>query len=145
MHQLTDSVAELSFMQSKAELKLFIISLFSVQFFFHVFASIYIQIISYFQLTLNLNHLSPRLLSSFSLDTWLMVFLVSLSVLGYSILKKVKDFPLYLLIAYPAILITLSLARDVSSFQIILLSLLSYALSLQFNYRKIKQIECSQA
>jgi len=145
MHQVTDSAAELSFMESKTGLKLFIISLFSVQFFFHLFASIYIQIVLYFQLTLNINTLSPRVLSSFALDTWLIVFLVSLSLLGYSILKKVKDFPLYLLIAYPAILITLSLARDVSSFQIILLSLLSCALALQFNYRKIKQIECSQA
>lgn len=145
MHQLTDSVAELSFMESKTGLKIFIISLFSVQFFFHVFALLYIQIISNFQLALNFNASNPRLLSTFALDVWIIVFLVSLSLVGYSILKKVKEFSLYLLIAYPTMLITLSLVRDVSPFQVLILSLLSCAIVIRFNYQKIKQLECSQA
>lgn len=144
MYKLTETNTERSFMESKTSLKSFIIGLVSVQFVFHVFASIYSQIIPYFQLTSNLSALSPRLLSSFALDTWLIVFLVSLTVLGYSTLKKVKDFSLYLLIFYPVILITLSLVRDVSSFQIILFSLLSCAAVLQFSYQKIKQLEYLQ-
>jgi hypothetical protein len=144
MYKQTETNTEISFMESKTGLNSFIICLVSIQFVFHLLASIYSQIIPYFQLTSNLNALNPRLLSSFALDTWLIVFLVSFSVLGYSILKKVKDFSLYLLIVYPAILITLSLVRNVSSLQIILFSLLSCAAILQFSYQKIKQLEYSQ-
>lgn len=143
MHKLTDTT-ELSFIESKTGLKSFIISLFSVQFIFHVIASIYIQIISYFQPTIHLHALNPRLLSSFALDTWLIIFLVSLSVLGYSILKKVNHFPLYLLIVYPTILILLSSVRDVSLFQALIFSLLSCTVILQFSYQKVKQLEYSQ-
>jgi hypothetical protein len=131
-------------MESKTGLKSFLIGLVSIQFTFHLLASTYSQIVPYFQLTSNLNALNPRLLGSFALDTWLIVFLVSLSLVGYSVLNKVKDFSLYLLIFYPAILITLSLFRDVSSLQIILFSLLSCAIILQFSYQKIKQLEYSQ-
>lgn len=144
MYKLTDTAIAPSFMESKIGLKPFIISLFSIQFIFHVSASIYIQIISYFQLDLNLYTLSPRLLSSFALDTWLIVFLVSFSVVGYSILKKVKDFSIYMLIGYPATLVLLSLIRDVSLFQTIIFSFLSSVIVLQFSYQKIKQIEYSQ-
>ena len=144
MYKLTETNTELSFVESKTGLKSFLIGLVSVQIFFHLFASIYSQIVPYFQLTLNINALNPRLLSSFALDTWLIVFLVSLSLVGYSILKKVKEFSLYLLIIYPVILITLSLVRDVSSLQIILFSLLFCAIILQFSYQKIKQLEYSQ-
>lgn len=143
MHKLADTT-ELSLLETKMGLKLFIISLFSVQLFFHVSASIYIQMISYFQLTSHLKALSPRLLSSFALDTWLIIFLVSFSLIGYSILKKVNHFPLYLLIFYPTILILLSSVRDVSSFQVIIFSLLSCAVVLQFSYQKVKQLEYSQ-
>jgi hypothetical protein len=144
MYKLTETNKELSFMESKTGLKSFLIGLVSIQFTFHLLASTYSQIVPYFQLTSNLNALNPRLLGSFALDTWLIVFLVSLSLVGYSVLNKVKDFSLYLLIFYPAILITLSLFRDVSSLQIILFSLLSCAIILQFSYQKIKQLEYSQ-
>lgn len=145
MHKLTDTAVELSFIESTIGLKSFIISLFSVQFLFHVFASLYIPIIAYFQLNFPLKTLSPRLLNSFALDTWLIVFILSFSMLGYSILKRVKDCSLYLLIVYPFILILLSLVRDVSSVQIIVFSLSSCAVVIQFNYQKIKQLEYSQA
>lgn len=144
MHQLTDTPAELSFMESKAELKLFTGCLVSIQLLFHLFASTYIQLTSYLSATLTIDALSPRLLSSFAADTWLILFIVSFSVIGYSVLKKIKNIPLYLLMAYPVILLLLSLARDISSLQILVLSLLSSAIVLSFSYQKIKQLEYSQ-
>lgn len=144
MHQLTDTPAELSFIESKAALKLFIGCLVSIQLLFHLFASTYIQLTSHLSATLTLNALSPRLLGSFAADTWLILFIVSFSVIGYSVLKKIKDMPLYLLMTYPVILLVLSLARDVSSVQIFVLSLLASAVVLSFSYQKIKQLEYSQ-
>jgi hypothetical protein len=144
MYKLTDTSVEFSFMKSKIGLKSFIVSLFSIQFIFHIFASIYIQIISYFQLDLHLYVLNPRLLSSFALDTWLIVFLVSFFVLGYSILKTVKDYPLYILTVYPAMLILLSLVRDVSLFQTIIFLFLSFIIVIQSSYQKVKQLDYSQ-
>lgn len=145
MHAFTDTEVELSFMETKTEIKSFLISLFSVQFIFHLLASIYIQIISYFQFTLNLGFLSPRSLSSFALDTWLIVLFLIFFFIGYSMLKKAKDFPLYLLTVYPAVLVLLSLLRDVSLFQIFVFSLLSCVVVLQVSYQRVKQLEYSQA
>ena len=88
MYKLTHTSAELSFIESKIGLKSFIVGLLSIQVIFHVITSIYIQIISYFQLDLHLSALNPRLLDSFALDTWLIVALVIFSVVGYSIVKK---------------------------------------------------------
>ena len=97
MYQITNSPTEPSFLESKIGLKYFILSLFTIQFIFHAFALVYIQIILYFQLDSNLQALSPRLLSSFAFDTWLIVFLVSFSAIGYALLKKIKSYSLYIL------------------------------------------------
>jgi len=144
MHILSDKETEPSFMDTKTELKSFLISLFSLQLVFYALVFIYIQVISYFQLALNQHILNPRLLSSFAFDTWLIVFLLIFSLIGYSMVKKIKYLPFYLLIAYPAILVMLSLPRDVSLLQVFVFSLLSCAVVLNFSYQKIKQLEYSQ-
>ena len=144
MYQKTNSTTDQPFLESKIGLKYFILSLFTIQFIFHAFALIYIQIISYFQLDSNLQVLNPRLLSSFALDTWLIVFLVSFSAIGYTILKKVKSYSLYILSIYPVLLVLLALVRDVSLFQTIIFSFLSSIIVVQFSYQKNKQLEYSQ-
>ena len=65
--------------------------------------------------------------------------------MGYSMVKKVKELPLYLLIAYPVILIVLSVIRDVSSIQIAVLSTLSCAIVLKVNVERAIQFEFSKA
>lgn len=137
MYQITNSPTEPSFLESKIGLKYFILSLFTIQFIFHAFALVYIQIILYFQLDSNLQALSPRLLSSFAFDTWLIVFLVSFSAIGYALLKKIKSYSLYILSVYPVILILLAIVRDVSLFQTIVFSFLSSIIVVQFSYQKI--------
>jgi len=137
MYQITNLPTEPSFLESKIGLKYFILSLFTIQFIFHAFALVYIQIILYFQLDSNLQALSPRLLSSFAFDTWLIVFLVSFSAIGYALLKKIKSYSLYILSVYPVILILLAIVRDVSLFQTIVFSFLSSIIVVQFSYQKI--------
>lgn len=137
MYQITNLPTEPSFLESKIGLKYFILSLFTIQFIFHAFALVYIQIILYFQLDSNLQALSPRLLSSFAFDTWLIVFLVSFSAIGYALLKKIKSYSLYILSVYPVILILLAIVRDVSLFQTIIFSFLSSIIVVQFSYQKI--------
>jgi len=139
-----DIEKEPSLMEIKAGVKLSLISLFSVQLVFQIFTIIYIQIISYFHSTSSLDILSPRGLSHFAWDMWLIAILLSFSLFGYSILKKAKDFPLYLLFVYPTTLVILSLVREVSLVQVVILSSLSCAVVLQFNYQRVKQLEFSK-
>ena len=141
MYKIKDSEPELTFMEIKSGLKLSLISIFSIQLVFQILVLLFIQIISYLQSTLSLNILSPRGLSSFALDMWLMVLVLSLSLVGYSFLYKTKDFPLYSLTVYPALLIFVSMIRDVSLLQVIVFSLISCAAVLQIIYHKIKQLE----
>ena len=135
---------EPSLMEIKAEVKLSLISIFSVQLAFQIFATIYIQAISYFQSIFNFSLLNPRGLSNFVWDMWLIAILLSCCLFGYSNLKKAKYFPVYLLIVYPAIVTILSLVRDVSLVQVVILSLLSYVVVLQLNYQRVKQLEFSK-
>jgi len=141
VYKIKDSEPELTFMEIKSGLKLSLISIFSIQLVFQILVLLFIQIISYLQSTLSLNILSPRGLSSFALDMWLMVLVLSLSLVGYSFLYKTKDFPLYSLTVYPALLIFVSMIRDVSLLQVIVFSLISCAAVLQIIYHKIKQLE----
>ena len=69
-----------------------------------------------------------------------MVILLSFTLVGYSILNKTKDFPLYSLLIYPAALVILSMVRDVSFLQVIVLSLLSCAVVLKFYYQRVTQL-----
>lgn len=140
MYKTTDIEKELSFIDIKIGIKSSLISLISVQLVFQIFTLVYIQIISYFPTISTSELLSPRGLNYFAWDMWLMIFLLSSSLVGYSILKKTKDFPLYLLLVYPASLVILSMVRDVSFFQVIALSLLSCAAVLKFNYQRVTQL-----
>jgi len=141
VYKIKDREQELTFMEIQSGLKLSLISIFSVQLVFQILVLLFIQMTSYFRTTLSLNILSPRGLSSFALDMWLMAFVLSLSLLGYSFLYKTKDFPLYSLAVYPAILIIFAMIRDVSFLQVVSFSLLSCAAVLQIIYQKIKQLE----
>ena len=144
MYKPTDTPVELSFMESKIELNTFILNLFAIQFVFHIVASIFIYITSYFELSSGIQDLNPKLLSSFALDTWIIVLLASFSLIGYSVIAKIKTFSLHLLFAYPTILILLSFVRDVSLLQIIILSIISSTIVLPFSFQKIKQLEYSR-
>lgn len=144
MYQPAETPVELSFMESKIELNTFILNIFAIQFIFHIVASMFITITSYFELSSNIHALNPKLLSSFALDTWIIVLLASFSLIGYSIVTKVKILSLHLLIAYPTILILLSSIRDVSLLQIIIFSMISSAIVLPFSFQKIKQLEYSR-
>ena len=97
MYQTTNVEQELSFSDIKIELKPSLISLFSIQLIFQMFTLAFIQIMSYFQTHHIDNVLSPRGLSLFSWDMWLMMILFSVTLIGYSILNKTKEFSLYLL------------------------------------------------
>jgi hypothetical protein len=145
VYSVTDLEKQPSLMELKAGVKQSLISLFSAQLIFQVFAILYIQLISYIQSAFNLDFLSPRGLSNFAWDMWLMMILLTFSLIGYSVLKKAKDFPLFLLVVYPAALSILSMVRDVSIIQVIVLSLLSCAVVLQVNYKRVKQLEFSEA
>ena len=140
MYQTTDVEKELSFIEKKIGIKSSLISLCSVQLVFQILTLIYIQIISYFPTISTIVLLSPRGLNHFSWDMWLMVILLSFTLVGYSILNKTKNFPLYSLLIYPAALVILSMVRDVSFFQVIVLSLLSCVAVLKFNYQRITQL-----
>lgn len=141
MHQIKDIEPEISFVDMKSGLKLSIINIISVQFIFQIIAILFIQIISYFQITVSLSILNPKGLNIFAWDMWLMVILLSVFLVGRSLLYKIKVIPLYSLIIYPAILVMFSMVRDVSSIQVITFSILSYAVVLKINYQKIKQLE----
>jgi hypothetical protein len=140
-----DVEKELSLIDIKVGIKLFLISIFSVQIIFQILSTIYIEATTYFQLSSNLNVFIPRGLSHFSWDMWLIIILFSLVLLGYSMLKKIKDFPLYLLFIYPSTLTIFSLVRDVSLIQVAMFSLLASAIVVQINYQRIKQLEYSKA
>lgn len=145
MYKTTDMEKELSFMEIKVGMKPSLISLFSAQLVFQLFTLLYVQIISYFPTISNIELLKPRGLSYFAWDMWLMVFLLSSSLIGYSILKKTQDFPLYLLFVYPFSLLVLSLLRDVSFIQVVGLSLLSCVAVLKINFQRVKHLEYSRA
>lgn len=145
MYQTTNVEQELSFSDIKIELKPSLISLFSIQLIFQMFTLAFIQIMSYFQTHHIDNVLSPRGLSLFSWDMWLMMILFSVTLIGYSILKKTKEFSLYLLLIYPASLILLSLVRDVSILQVMSLSLLSCVTVIKYNCYRLKQLSLSEA
>ena len=140
MYQTTDVEKELSFIEIKIGIKSSLISLCSVQLVFQILTLIYIQIISYFPTISTIVLLNPRRLNHFSWDMWLMVILLSFTLVAYSILNKTKNFPLYSLLIYPAALVILSMVRDVSFFQVIVLSLLSCVAVLKFNYQRITQL-----
>lgn len=131
-------------MEMKAGMKLSLISLFSIQLIFQIFTVFYVQIISYFQSTAHFNILSPRGLSHFSWDMWLIAILLGFSLVGYSILKKMKNFPLYLVVVYPVILVIISMIRNVSLIQVAVFSLLAYAIVLQVNFQRAKQLHLSK-
>ncbi|GAA6171800.1 hypothetical protein NBRC116592_14700 [Colwellia sp. KU-HH00111] len=145
MYQTTNVEQELSFSDIKIELKPSLISLFCIQLIFQMFTLAFIQIMSYFQTHYIHNVLSPRGLSLFSWDMWLMMILFSVTLIGYSILNKTKEFSLYLLLIYPASLILLSLVRDVSILQVMSLSLLSCVTVIKYNCYRLKQLSLSEA
>lgn len=132
------------FMEIKKDVKSSVISLCSTQLIFQIFTQLYIQMMSYFPTTENFTFLSPLGLNSFAWDMWLAIILLIFSLISYSALKKVKDFPLYLLISYPATLLIFSLVRDVSLLQVATFSLLSCALVLQVNFQRVKQLQLSK-
>jgi len=140
VYQATDIEKELSFIDIKIGIKSSLISLISVQLVFQILTLVYIQIISYFPTISTIELLGPRGLNHFSWDMWLMVILLSFTLVGYSILNKTKDFPLYSLLIYPAALVILSMVRDVSFLQVIVLSLLSCAVVLKFYYQRVTQL-----
>jgi len=144
VYRTKDIEPELSFMEIKSSLKLSLINIFSVQLVFQIFALLFIQVTSYFQTTSSLNLLSPRELSSFVWDMWLIVFLLSFFLVGCSVLNKIKLIPLYFLVSYPAILVVFSMVRDVSLFHVTAFSLLSCASVIQINYQWVKQQEYSK-
>lgn len=144
MYTVQEIEKEPLLMEMKAGMKLSLISLFSVQLIFQILTAVYVQIISYFQSTANFNILSPRGLSYFSWDMWLIAILLGFSLAGYSVLKKVKDFPLYLVIVYPVILVTISMIRNVSLIQVVVFSLLACAVVLQINFQRAKQLHLSK-
>jgi hypothetical protein len=145
MYHSPNRVKEPAVIETKIGMTLSIISLFCVQFSFQIFTLLYRNVISYFQLSANFTILNPRELSSFAMDMWVMMILLSFFLMGYSMVKKVKELPLYLLIAYPVILIVLSVIRDVSSIQIAVLSTLSCAIVLKVNVERAIQFEFSKA
>lgn len=140
-----DIEKELSLIDIKVGIKLSLISIFSVQIVFQILSSIYIQVTSHFQLTSNyFNVFYPRGLSYFSWDMWFIIILFSFVLLGYSKLKKVKYFPLYLLFIYPSTLIIFSLLRDVSLIQVAIFSLLSCSIVIYMSYQRIINLEYSK-
>lgn len=144
MYRTQDIEPEISFMEMKSGLKQSLINIVSVQLVFQIFAILFIQIISYFRVTISLNILNPEGLNLFAWDMWLIVILLSAFLVGSSILNKIKVIPLYSLIIYPAILVMFSIIRDVSSIQIIIFSLLSCSVVLKINYQRVKQLEFSK-
>ena len=140
-----DPEKESSLMEVKVGMKLSLISIFSVQLAFQIFTTIYIHAISYFQYNISFSIFSPRGLNNFASDMWLIAILLSLSLIGYSILQKTKDFPLYLIFVFSGILTLFSLIRNVSLVQVALFSLLSCTVVLLFNYQRFKQLELSNA
>ena len=144
MHKSKEIKPELSFTEKKHDLKSSLISFFSMQLVFHILVILFIEVTPYFQATSSFQILNPQGLSSFSSDMWLIMFLFIFFLIGYAVLNKIKELPIYLLTVYPAILIVISMIRDTSSLQVILLSLLSCSIVLQINYQKVKHLECSQ-
>jgi hypothetical protein len=140
-----DPEKESSLMEVKVGMKLSLISIFSVQLAFQIFTTIYIHAISYFQSNISFSIFSPRGLNNFASDMWLIAILLSLFLIGYSILQKTKDFPLYLIFVFSGILTLFSLIRNVSLVQVVLFSLLSCTVVLLFNYQRVKQLELSNA
>ena len=145
MYQNTNIELETSFMEMKSGLKLSLINLVSVQLIFQILAVLFLQLMSYSEITIDLAILNPKGLNLFAWDMWLIVILLSTFLVGGSILNKLKVIPLYSLIIYPVILILFSVIRDVSSIQIMLFSLLSCGIVLKINYQKVKEIELSKA
>ncbi|MCI2283585.1 hypothetical protein L3081_09520 [Colwellia sp. MSW7] len=116
-----------------------------MQLIFQILAVLFLQLMSYSEITIDLAILNPKGLNLFAWDMWLIVILLSAFLVGGSILNKLKVIPLYSLIIYPVILILFSVIRDVSSIQIMLFSLLSCGIVLKINYQKVKEIELSKA
>ena len=134
-----------SFTELKIGLKLTLLSVVGLQLIFQILAKGYIEVISSIHNFASLPFLDPRGLNSFTWDMWLTVIVLSVALFGFSIVKKVKDLPLYLLITYPSILILFSLVRDVSLIQVLVLSLLAFALILQINLKRVNQVIYDEA
>lgn len=134
-----------SFTELKIGLKLTLLSVVGLQLIFQILAKVYIEIVSSIHNFASLPFLDPRGLNSFTWDMWLTVIVLSVALFGFSIVKKVKDLPLYLLITYPSILILFSLVRDVSLIQVLVLSLLAFALILQINLKRVNQVIYDEA
>ena len=77
VYNIQDLEKELSFLEIKSGIKLFVISLLSMQLIFQLFAFGYSKVSSYFQASSDVNLFNARDLSSFAVDMWLMAILLS--------------------------------------------------------------------
>ena len=140
MNNIAEITDECSLLEVKTNVKLFLANLFIIQVVFVLLSHLYITATNYVPAGIAANLLSPRELSYFVWDFWLISFLIIGIFLGYSILKRKEELPLYFLASSPAITIMLSLLRDVSFLQIIMLSSLSCAIVIQVNFQRVKQL-----
>ena len=126
-----EELKEPSFLAIKLPVLLLIINLFVFQIIFHLSTATLISAAAQQSL------FSFQDLAKFTFDMWFIVILFSIGLFSYSKVKKQTECLLILFLIVPALVILLSLIRNVSSLIIIALAVVISFLICRFNYQKL--------
>ncbi|SFD15977.1 hypothetical protein [Pseudoalteromonas denitrificans] len=129
------------FWDIQSSLKVLLINIFSIQVVFYILTTLTSVFANQIISTLNLSFVSTQGLSYFATNMWSITFVFLLCIPIYIKLKKVVNYPLYLMALYPVTLLLFSFKNSVSSLVVLVLAFLSLLIVYAVNYFQFKQRE----
>jgi hypothetical protein len=143
MQQYTDT-DEVSFFFHKLSIKTFILSVISLQFFFHLLSFLYATTLATVLSALPENIFNATGLTSFAADMWLITILLALSILFLHKFKKARSIPLYYLGVFSVVIIILSLFRETFSLNVLALTFVALFIVIKVNLYHIENQEMKE-
>jgi len=127
---------ETRFIEEETSLKGLLINILAIQVIFFFLA----QTLSVFgsQILPNKSYLNIEDLRFFASNMWTIFIVILLTVPAYVVLKKIKRLPLYLMAAYPLVLLIFSFRSSTSSLVVLTLAMIALAITYTANFYKIK-------
>jgi len=90
------------------------------------------------QILPNKSYLNIEGLRFFASNMWTIFIVILLTVPAYVVLKKIKRLPLYLMAAYPLVLLIFSFRSSTSSLVVLTIAMIALAITYGANFYKIK-------